>query len=316
MKRVLVIGATGDQGHPLLRTLEKEGFHPVAALRNLNALKDTEFSHIEAVEADLMDKDSMIAAAISVDAIAAHLPFTFDLEIAKTFGENIAAAASANNLEKIVFNTSCYVHDTDLGIGGHDGRRLIEAAIMGSGVPYVIFEPVVFMDNYTRVWAKPGVVTNNTLGYPAGPKLKVNWICLADVAAFMVEAIKQTSAPSGRYPIGGPESLTGYEAAERLSQAAGRKIDFKSLRPDEFAAGMSLLVTGSAEYEPGSIYDRMAEFYRWYNAQPISPLVVDLDPVLAIFPVTLTPMLEWAQTIDWDDPNDPALAIRMAGASA
>lgn len=316
MKRVLVIGATGDQGHPLLRILEREGFHPVAALRNVNALQNTEFSHIEVVEADLMEQGSMIAAAKSVDAIAAHLPFTFDLEIAKTFGENIAAAARANNLEKIVFNTSCYVHDTDLGIGGHDGRRIIEAAIIGSGVPYVIFEPVVFMDNFTRIWAKPGIVNNDTLGYPAGPKLKVNWICLADVAAFMVEAIKQTSAPSGRYPIGGPEPLTGYEVAQRLTEASGRKIEFKSLRPDEFAAGMSLLVTGSAEYEPGSIYDRMAEFYRWYNTQPVSPLTVELEPVLKIFPVKPTSVADWAKTIDWDDPNDPALAIRMAGAKS
>ena len=313
MKRVLVIGATGDQGHPLLRCLVKEGFEPVAALRNPNALQNTEFSAVETVQADLMDQSSMIEAAKSVDAMAAHLPFTFDLEIAQTFGTNLAAAAKANNVEKIVFNTSCYVHNTDLGIGGHDGRRIIEAAIMGSGVPYVIFEPVVFMDNFTRVWAKPGVVKNDTLGYPAGPDLKVNWICLADVAAFMVEAIKQSDAPSGRYPIGGPESLTGDEAAERLTQAAGRKIGFKSLRPDEFAAGMSLLVTGSTEYEPGSIYDRMAEFYRWYNAQPTSPLTVDLDHVLSIFPIQPTPLLEWAKTIDWNDPNDPTLAIRMAG---
>lgn len=316
MKRVLVVGATGDQGHPLLRCLAKEGFVPVAALRNPGALQNTEFSDVETVQADLMEQSSMIEAAKSVDAIAAHLPFTFDLEVAHTFGTNLAAAAKANNVERVVFNTSCYVHDADLGIGGHDGRRRIEAAIMGSDVPYVIFEPKVFMDNFTRVWAKPGVVKNDTLGYPAAPELKVNWICLSDVAAFMVEAIKQTDAPSGRYPIGGPEALTGFEVADRLTQAAGRKISFKSLSPDEFAAGMSLLVTGSAEYEPGSIYDRMAEFYRWYNTQPTSPLIVDLDPVLSIFPVKPTPLLEWAKTIDWDNPNDPALAIRMAGAKS
>ena len=313
MKRVLVIGATGDQGHPLLRCLIKEEFVPVAALRNPDALKNTEFSNVETVQADLMDMGSMIEAAKSVDAIAAHLPFTFDLAIAETFGKNLAAAASVNEVKKLVFNTSCYVHDTDLGIGGHDGRRRIEAAIIGAGVPYAIFEPKVFMDNFTRVWAKPGVVKNDTLGYPASPGLKVNWISLTDVAAFMVEAIKQTDAPSGCYPIGGPESLTGDEVAERLTQAARRKISFKSLRPDEFAAGMSLLVTGSAEYEADSIYGRMAKFYRWYNIQPTSPLIVDPEPVLSIFPITPTPLLEWAKTIDWDDPNDPALAIRLAG---
>lgn len=54
----------------------------------------------------------------------------------------------------------------------------------------------------------------------------------------------------------------------------GRPIVFRSLTPDDFASAMSLLVTGSAEVKPLSIYDGMAQFYRWYNAQGQSPLVV------------------------------------------
>ena len=39
MTRVLVLGATGDQGHPLLTRLMDAGFTPVAALRNPDALQ-------------------------------------------------------------------------------------------------------------------------------------------------------------------------------------------------------------------------------------------------------------------------------------
>lgn len=313
MKRVLVIGATGDQGHPLLRRLIEEGFEPIAAIRNPDALKGTEFHEVETIKADLMDQASMINAAKDTSYITAHLPFTYDLNMAQTFGENIAAAARENKIKRIVFNTSCYVHDTDLGIGGHDGRRRIEKAIKASGVPFIIFEPVVFMDNFTRVWAKPGIVNHNIMGYPASPELKVNWISLNDIAAFMVEGLKQSEAPSGCYPIGGPDALTGGELAEKLSRVAEREIKFKSLSPNEFAAEMSQLVTGSSEYEPGSLYDRIAMFYRWYNEQAVSPLTVDLEPVLKIFPVKPTPFEDWARDIDWTDPSDPALAIRMAG---
>ena len=117
MERVLVIGATGDQGHPLLRRLIEEGYTPVAALRNPDALKGTEFDSVETVQADLMDQSSMINAAKSMSYIASHLPFTFELETAQIFGDNIAAAAKANQIKRVVFNTSCYVHDTDLDIG-------------------------------------------------------------------------------------------------------------------------------------------------------------------------------------------------------
>jgi len=315
MNKILVLGATGDQGHPLLRRLYDAGFEPVAALRNQDAFAGTQFAGTATVHADLHDRQSMIEAAAGMDAVVAHLPFTFDRAEAQLFGANLAAAAQQAGLKKIVFNTSCYVHDTDIDISAHDGRRDIEKAIADSGVAYTIFEPKVFMDNIIRSWSKPSVVNNNVFGYPAGPDLKICWICLDDVAAFMVEALKRSEAPSGRYPIGGPEALTGAEVAIRLSEAAGREITFQSLSPDEFAAAMSQLVTGSATVEPGSMYERIASFYRWYNAQPQSPLTVDLTDVLAHFPIRPTSLLEWASQQDWTDPRDPALAIRLAGAA-
>ncbi|MEM7569258.1 MAG: NmrA family NAD(P)-binding protein [Pseudomonadota bacterium] len=314
MKRVLVIGATGDQGHPLLERLVAEGLTPVAAVRSQKAFSSTRFADVEKALCDITDAASLVEATKSVDAIVAHLPFVFDKALARSFGANIAQAAAANNLERVVFNTSCHVHTADIGSEGHDGRRAIEEEIMGAGVPYTIFEPKVFMDNITRSWCKPGIALQNTFAYPAGPTLKINWTSLGDVAAYMVAALLKPEVASGCYPIGGPESLTGFEVAERLSNVAGCTITFESLTPDQFASAMSLLVTGKAEVEPLSIYDRMAEMYRWYNAQDTSPLMLDAQAPAALFGVTLTSLEEWAKTQDWNDPTDPALATRMAGA--
>lgn len=316
MSRILVIGGTGDQGHPLLRELKAKGYTPVAVVRSGKAFQRTEFDGIEKVVADVEQADQICAAAKGCEATVAHLPFVFDRAVAKTLGANLAKAAKEAGHKRIIFNTSCYVHDEDLGIGGHDGRRDIEAAIIASGVPYTIFEPKVFMDNIIRSWSKPSIATKDIFAYPAKPDLKINWTSLIDVAAFMVAAIDRDDVPSGRYPIGGPEALTGSDVAERLSAASGKTITFNSLTPDQFASAMSLLVTGNADVEPESIYDRMADFYRWYNSQPTSPLIVDAQAVADTFGVTLTPLKDWAAQHDWNDPMDPALAIRMAGLSA
>ena len=314
--KVLVLGATGDQGHPLLTRLIDAGMTPVAALRNVDALRGTEFDTVQTVHADLYDQQSMIDAAKGMDAIAAHLPFVFDRELAKSIGENMVAAAKANNLKKIVFNTSCYVDDDDNGNPAHDGRREIEKAIINSGISYAIFEPKVFMDNMIRMWNKPLIVNGGTFAYPAAPDLKISWICLDDVAAYMVEALQRDNLASGRYDIGGTEALTGDEVAQRLSKVAGKPIVFKSLKPDEFASKMSLLVTGSEKVEPFSVYDGMASFYRWYNEQPVSPLIANLDTQTTLFRFQPTSLEAWAARQDWTDPNDPALATRMAGATA
>ena len=316
MQRVLVLGATGDQGHPLLGRLIAAGMVPVAALRNRQALANTEFANVETIEASLYDPQSMIAAAKGMDGIAANLPFVFDRDLARQLGANIAAAARANGIRKIVFNTSCHVEDNDIGNPAHDGRRDIEQAIIGSGSEYVILEPKVFMDNMIRSWNKPSIVKQGIFAYPARPDLKISWICLDDIAAYMVEALARNDLPSGRYRIGGPEALSGDEVAARLSEAAGRKIVFKSLSPDEFASSMSMLVTGSAEVAPLSIYDGMASFYRWYNAQPTSPLIADVEEMARNFHHTPTSLEIWVARQDWNDPTDPALVVRMAGLSA
>ena len=312
MKRIMVLGATGDQGHPLLTRLLASGMTPVAALRNTAALAKTEFAGVETVEADLYDMQSMIAAAKGMDAIAAHLPFVFDLDLAKKLGDNIAAAARANGVKKIVFNTSCYVADFDNGDPAHDGRRYIEQAIVDSGSDYAIFEPKVFMDNMIRSWNKPSIVNNGIFAYPAKPDLKISWISVDDVAAFMVEALARDDLPSGRYAIGGPEALVGDEVAARLSKAANKPVAFKSLSPDEFASAMSMLVTGSADVQPHSIYDGMSSFYRFYNAQTPSPLIADTQAMALLFRHRPLSIDEWAAKQDWNDPRDPALAIRYA----
>lgn len=313
MKRILVLGATGDQGHPLLTRLIAAGMTPVAALRNPNALAGTQFAAVETVAADIYDRESMIAAAQGMDGIVAHLPFVFDRALARQMGENIAAAGRTNAVGKIVFHTSCHVEDHDIGDPAHDGRREIEAAIAASGCDYVILESRVFMDNMIRSWNKPSIVGKGVFAYPAKPDLRISWICLDDVAAFMVEALERGDLPSGRYRIGGPEALVGDQVAAILSEVAGKTVRFQSLTPDEFASAMSLLVTGSAEVEPHSIYDGMARFYRWYNAQAVSPLVVDPAEMTRHFRHRPVGLEEWARRQDWNDPRDPALATRMAG---
>lgn len=299
IRKVLVLGASGDQGFPLLDQLLADGYQPTAGVRRADALKDTRFASLPVVPADIEDEESLVEAFKGQDALAMHLPFEFDRARAAGFGRRIGSAAKRAGLGKIVFNTSCFVADHDLDLSAHDGRRDIEQSIHDSGVPYVIVRPVVFMDNIIRVWSKPSIVNSSVWAYPAGETLKISWICLEDVAAYMVCGLGRDDLTAEKVLVGGPEALVGGEVAERLSAAAGRTIRFQSLTPDDYAAKMSLLVTGSSEVAPHSIYDGMAQFYRWYNTQPTSPLVVEMAPALARLPITPTPMADWAARQDW-----------------
>ena len=300
IRKVLVLGPSADQGLPLLARLIERGFEPTCGVRRPDAMKATPFAHLPTVFADIEDEESLVRAMDGQDALAMHLPFEFNRERAAGFGRTIGAAARRAGLKKIVFNTSCFVADHDLDLSAHDGRRDIERSIADSGADYVVVRPVVFMDNMIRLWSKPAIVNNSIWAYPASPVLRINWICLEDVAAYMVVALEKDELKAEKVLVGGPETLVGEEVAQRLSAAAGRKITFQSLTPDEFASKMSLLVSGSPDVQPHSIYDGMARFYRYYNTQPVSPLVVDIDAALAILPITPTPLADWAARQDWN----------------
>jgi NAD(P)H dehydrogenase (quinone) len=299
MKKVLVYGATGDQGLPLLRSLLAAGLTVRAATREPSTFPTTEFSQVEVVAASFDNPESLRKASKGVDAIAMNLPFSFDRAYCQMMGENISRAAKESGVRKIVFNTSCVIASKDNGLPAHDGRRDIEAAISSTGLEWASLRSVVFMDNMIRPWVKPSIVNHGVYPYPAKDDLKISFVCLEDVAAYMTAAVLEDRVTAHTFDIGGPEALTGHEAAERLSLAVGREVCFKSLHPDEFARGMAKLVTGSDEVPAGSIWDRMADFYRWYNSEPISPLIVDLSPALGLLPVRPTPLLVWAKSQVW-----------------
>jgi len=234
-----------------------------------------------------------------IDGIAMNLPFVFDKKIAQQWGENITKAGAEAGIKKIIFNTSCYVAPTDNGLAAHDGRRAIEKAMEESGMDYVVIRSMVFMDNLTRFWSKPSITNNNTFAYPCSSDLKISWVCLNDVAKFMVASLSNSSVKADKIYVGGPEILCGAEVAERFSRALNREIKFKSLDPENFAGAMSKLVTGSEEYEDVSIYGGMAAFYKWYNDQDPSPLAIDMEPAYKLLNVTPTYFEDWIKEHDW-----------------
>ena len=312
INKVMVLGATGDQGLPLMDQLMAAGYSVTAAARRPDVFRGTRFAAVGVVSAELDDEESLVRAFAGQDALAMHLPFEFDRTRASAFGQRIASAARRAGLSKIIFHTSCYVADRDLGLSAHDGRRDIENHIEASGVPFVVIRSAVFMDNMIRVWTKPAIVEKGVFAYPAGETLRISWICLDDVAAYMVCALGEDVLKADRVLVGGPEALTGAEVAQRLSVAAGRPVRFESLSPDEYASKMSMLVTGSAEVQPHSMYDRMAQFYRWYNAQPVSPLAIDLAPALTKLPIRPTTLAEWAARKDWTTATDEGALRSMS----
>lgn len=116
MTRVLVTGANGHLGANTVRALLKEGHEVVAFVRPTSDLRGLAGLDIEYAQGDVLDRDSLIAAAVGIEAIihtAAVFAYWADnpdeiLRTAVSGVENVFAAADQNHVRRLVYTSSTY----------------------------------------------------------------------------------------------------------------------------------------------------------------------------------------------------------------
>lgn len=120
MKRILVTGGNGHLGYNLVKQLSADGFHVKATVRNINDNKKTEhlknFTNVEIVEAELLNKESLRNAMNNIDEVihSASPVILWSNNVKKEIEEpiiigtqNVLECASEKNIKKIIFTSSC-----------------------------------------------------------------------------------------------------------------------------------------------------------------------------------------------------------------
>jgi uncharacterized protein YbjT (DUF2867 family) len=289
--KVLVFGATGDQGAAQIDRLRAAGHRPIAAGRH------PERSSGEAIFADFAEPASLAAAIDGMEAIFLTLPSTSfqpaEPLIAAT--DIIArAAAAAPSVRMLIFNSSLPMAPEKLGFAAQDARIEMRARLFAAGIPTVVLAPVVFLDNLLKGWVWPTLVRQGKIVYPHPDSLQVSWICHDDLAALMVAALGRPDLAGRTFAVGGPEALRGPELARRLSLAWRRKLTFESQSLDDFTARISDLFGGSGALPTGRMMAELRRIYTWYQTDPSHPFLVDMKPVLALLPTSLSSLESWA----------------------
>ena len=299
--RVLVLGATGDQGRPQVDAARAAGHHVLAGARDPARATTVLGAGIECVAIDYADAATLSAAMQGVDVVLANYP-------SSSFNDGewlIAAArlaghvAGAERVGLIVFNTSLPQRDRLLGYRAHDVRFAMREALGAAGVPVTALCPVVFMGNLLRGWAFPHIVDHDQFVYPHAAELEVSWICQEDLARLMLSAATRPALAGRVLMVGGPQVLRGADVAAILSEATGRTIQFVSQSVRDFCDAMRAQIKGGSNAEREQMIGELDRIYRWYNESPDQPFKVDMRPVLDLLPVTLTPMRDWARAQRW-----------------
>lgn len=307
IKNVIVFGATGVQGKPQVLEALRQGYKVKAVSRNPNAFSAPEFKGVTAVQADYDDPASLETALEGVDAILIQMPAMGNILRILDQCKNLVAAIRKSKVQLLVFNSSMWAPDAPCGDPAFDGVLQTEEALRGHGFPVIVFRPTVFMNNLHAPLMRYMFINEGVYRYPHQPDLASDWICLEDVAKFMVAALKRPDLAGRKIHIGGPERLTTLQAIGILSENIGRPIRYENITPRqlgeklyELSASGQGVIGGDLSAVPREIFvGYFDHFYTFINESPQKPFQADVKAALELIPVPLTDMRTWAKAQDW-----------------
>ncbi len=303
MKLITVFSASARPGLAQVRQLLNSGYKVRAVTRDASKLK--KFDSIEIVSADLNEPESVYTACLGSDSVFFTRPSFEDAHKGLDFCATVGIAAKKANVKRLIFNTCCWGSDEEVGQMGYDGSRLMINTLMQGGAPTTTFQPVLFMDNLLTNWARKDILENNLYTYPHFPDLEANWICLDDVAKFMVAAIERDDLIGRRIVIGGPETFTPQRVADMLSGHFGRSIKYEFLSLEDFSKRLFNIFYADIEgADKEEFIASMTDFYSFNNKSKHKPFKVDMKPVLEEIPIKLTTFSEWINKQDWTEKID------------
>ncbi|MFN3642603.1 MAG: SDR family oxidoreductase [Gemmobacter sp.] len=293
--RIAIFSGTGDQGAAQVRAALAKG-HAAVAIARRPQDADLPAGAIRRA-ADYADHASLEAAMTGADAVLLNLPSTsFQAAgpLIAAVDAIAAAAARSATVRLIVFNTSMPVPGRRMGIKAQDARLDMRERILASGVPTVVIQPVVYLDNLLKAWAWPLIEREHLIRYPHRETLDVCWICHDDLAQLMLAAAERPGLAGRILDVGGPEAIRGPDLARRLGAVWGMPLRFESMPLETCGAVMAAVFRNTATLDAATLAREMTLKYAWYNDPTDRPFHIDMTPVLEALPVRLTTLEDWA----------------------
>lgn len=223
---ILVIGATGNVGREVVKSLHSLGFKARATAVNE---KDAEKVPEEAGETVFFEFGKPETFAKAFDGVKKMFlmrpPAISDIE---TYIKPVIDYAAANGVEQMAFLSLVGVEDRT-----YVPHYKVEQFMKASGVPYTFLRCGFFMQNLSTTH-RIDVVEHDDLFVPVG-KAKTAFIDARDIGAVAAHVLTTPGHDNQAYDLTGKEALTYYQVADIFTEVLGRKITYSNPSVFKFA---------------------------------------------------------------------------------
>ena len=250
--KILVLGATGNVGAPLVDELRAKKAAVRAAVRNVPESART--GGVEYVDFDYFDRATYPQAFEGVGTLYLLTPVVPE-PVALTMG--LLEEAKRAGVRKIVKQSSLGVERAKK-VRLLDWHREAEEAVKASGIPSVILRPNGFYQNflsYADEIAEAGV-----FHLPMGSD-RCSYIDARDVARAAAVTLVEDGHEGRTYELTGPKALSVEDVADILSDATGDQIKYVPISDE--VARRRMLEDGAPEW----LTDGLVELQRFWRQE-------------------------------------------------
>jgi len=227
---IVIFGATGTIGAPLITTLLAKGIALRAVTSDAARVAALEAQGCEAVVADFDDPEALARACKGAQKAFLVTPAHQDMGRWKA---NVIRAAADAGVQHMVMSTGLGASpkaQLTFGIWHSDSQELLKE----SGMSWTFVQPTYFTQNL--LWQANNIANENTyLDDVGGP---VPWVDARDIADVAAEALSGEGHEGKAYGLTGEEALNGDEITALLAQTLDRDITLRAVTPDESRANM------------------------------------------------------------------------------
>jgi uncharacterized protein YbjT (DUF2867 family) len=275
-KTIFVSGVTGKQGSAVVSNLIKEGWKVIGLTRSLSHIKDTIFKkdEVQFVEGDLNDVNSFknyLSGVYGVFSVQNFWEHGYDSEVKQ--GKNLANAAKDAGVKHFVYN-SVGSATRDTGLAHFESKRVIEEYIRKINLPYTIFRPAYFMENFLF---NRDQILEGQLVSALEPDISLQMIAVKDIGKFVAAAFSEPDVFISKEIELAGDALTFPDVASIMSRVLGKPVEYVRLDINAY------------EEIAGKEYALMVN---WFNKVGYN---VDIDALRTNYDIELTTFEEWMQ---------------------